>query len=122
MGNARPVAVQQPLAIALFMRKPDCDLDTPAPIHYTAVHGHREDKYRAVAGLNLHGPLWRDGRTAWQAPFTAAAQSQWDDYPALNDLLPWSSTGLAANRNWPSAPTPIVLRAALSRRLARDVV
>ena len=110
--------VQQPLAITLFTRKPDCDLDTPAPIHYTAVHGHREDKYQALAGLNLHGPLWRDARTAWQAPFTPAAQSQWDDYPALNDLLPWSSTGLTANRNWPSAPTPTVLKERLKALIA----
>lgn len=106
--------VQQPLAIALFTRTPGCDRDTPATIHYTAVHGHRTQKYEALAQLTLHGPQWRDVRTDWQSPFTPAALSQWDDYPALNDLLPWSSTGITANRNWPSAPTPAVLRERLT--------
>lgn len=102
--------VQQPLAIAIFTRTPDCDPQTPALIHYTAVQGRREEKYEALAKLSLSGPQWHPTRTAWQAPFTPAAQSQWDDYPALNDLLPWSSTGTTANRNWPSAPAPTVLR------------
>lgn len=112
--------VQQPLAIAIFTRTPNCDKETPAQIHYTAVHGRRAEKYTALQNLTLHGSHWHPTRTAWQAPFTPAAQSQWDDYPALNDLLPWSSTGVTANRNWPSAPTPSVLKERLKRLLAED--
>jgi hypothetical protein len=110
--------VQQPLAIAIFTRTPDCDSDTPALIHYTAVHGHRAEKYGALAELSLQGPQWHPTRTAWQAPFTPAAESQWDDYPALNDLLPWSSTGITANRNWPSAPASTVLKERLKVLIA----
>ncbi len=110
--------VQQPLAIALFTRTPDCDRDTPAQIHYTSVSGHRAEKYQALADLSLHGPQWRDARSVWQAPFTPAADTGWDDYPALNDLLPWSSPGVKANRNWPSAPTPTVLKERLKALIA----
>lgn len=110
--------VQQPLAIAIFTRTPRCDPQTPAQIHYTAVHGHRAEKYDALAKLNLRDTKWQPTRTAWQAPFTPAAQSQWDDYPALNDLLPWSSTGITANRNWPSAPTVAVLKERLKYLVA----
>lgn len=110
--------VQQPLAIAIFTRTPHCDPQTPAQIHYTAVHGHRAEKYDALAKLNLHDTQWYPTRTSWQAPFTPAAQSQWDDYPALNDLLPWSSTGITANRNWPSAPAVAVLKERLKRLVA----
>ncbi|ORW16176.1 hypothetical protein AWC17_15120 [Mycobacterium nebraskense] len=110
--------VQQPLAIAIFTRTPHCDPQTPAQIHYTAVHGHRAEKYGALAKLNLHDTQWHPTRTTWQAPFTPATQSQWDDYPALNDLLPWSSTGITANRNWPSAPVVAVLKERLKRLVA----
>lgn len=107
--------VQQPLAIALFTRTPNCDRDTPATIHYTAVRGRRADKYQALADLTLNGTQWREARTNWQAPFTPAADTDWDDYPALNDLLPWSAPGVKANRNWVIAPAASVLRERLKR-------
>lgn len=103
-------AVQQPLAIALFTRTPDCDRDTPATIHYTAVHGRRAEKYQELVDLTLTGSQWRQARTSWQAPFTPAADTDWDDYPALNDLLPWSAPGVKPNRNWIYAPAATVLR------------
>ena len=112
--------VQQPLAIAIFTRTPDCDPQTPAQIHYIAVHGHRAEKYDALAKLSLLDSQWHPTRTTWQAPFTPAAQSQWDDYPALNDLLPWSSTGVTANRNWPSAPTVTTLKERLKRLISES--
>ncbi|WP_432794497.1 type ISP restriction/modification enzyme [Rhodococcus ruber] len=102
--------VQQPLAIALFVRRPDCDRDVPATIHYTAVHGRRADKYAALATLHLTGPEWRLARTTWQASFTPAADTAWDDYPAVNDLLPWTAPGVKANRGWVYAPGPSILK------------
>lgn len=36
----------------------------------------------------------------------------------MNDLLPWSSTGITANRNWPSAPVVAVLKERLKRLVA----
>ncbi|GFG54058.1 hypothetical protein MAGR_54990 [Mycolicibacterium agri] len=57
--------VQQPLAIAIFTRTPHCDPQTPAQIHYTAVHGHRAEKCNALAKLNLQDTQWQ--RTTWQA-------------------------------------------------------
>lgn len=112
--------VQQPLAIALFTRKPDCDPDIPARIHYTAVHGRRADKYQALANITLTGAEWRDVRISWQAPFTPAADTDWDDYPALNDLLPWSAPGVKPNRNWIYAPATTVLRERLKVLIAEQ--
>lgn len=106
--------VQQPLAIALFTRTPDCDRDSPAPIHYTAVEGRRAEKYQALSELTLHGAQWRDARAAWQASFTPAADTAWDDYPALNDLLPWTAPGVKPNRNWVYAPDDLTLRSRLT--------
>lgn len=112
--------VQQPLAIALFARTPDCDRDTPATIHYTAVHGRRADKYQALANITLTGSHWRDARTKWQAPFTPAADTDWDDYPAVNDLLPWSAPGVKPNRNWIYAPDQATLRERLKTVIAES--
>lgn len=102
--------VQQPLAIAIFTRRSDCDPNIPAPVHYTALHGTRLEKYSNLADLGLDDEHWRDARTDWQAPFSPAAESAWDEYPATNDLLPWSSPGLTANRNWVIAPSAEVLQ------------
>lgn len=101
--------VQQPLAIAIFTRRPDCNPDVPATIHYTAVNGRRAEKYTALAGLHLDGDQWRPTRTAWQAPFTPSAESAWDDYPALNDVFPWAQPGVKANRAWVYAPRREIL-------------
>lgn len=102
--------VQQPLAIALFTRAPGCDPDTPAAIHYTAIAGTQAEKHQALAELTLDGPAWRSARTQWQAPFTPVPASAWDDYPSLNDVLPWAAPGVKPNRGWIYAPTISVLR------------
>lgn len=102
--------VQQPLAIAMFTRRANCDPNVPAPVHYTALHGTRVEKYADLAKLGLDDEHWRDARTDWQAPFTPAAESAWDDFPAVNDLLPWSSPGVKGNRTWIIAPAVDVLK------------
>jgi Predicted helicase len=102
--------VQQPLAIGIFVRRSGTDRDTPAKIRYVALHGRREQKYDQLAGLTLDGDQWKPVRDAWQAPFTPASETGWDDYPALGDLMPWASPGVKPNRTWVYAPHPDILR------------
>ena len=101
--------VQQPLAIGLFVRRPDVDLGVPAPIHYTEVSGRRAEKYEALSKVALAGNGWRDARSAWQAPLTPAADSAWDEWPAMDDLMPWTAPGVKPNRTWVYSPDPEVL-------------
>ncbi len=101
--------VQQPLAIGLFVRRADADQTVPAVIHHAAVRGQQREKFAALTGLRLDGPGWRDCRPAWRAPFTPAADTEWDTYPALNDLFPWTAPGVKANRTWVYDPSPAVL-------------
>jgi hypothetical protein len=105
-------AVQQPLAIGIFVRRADTDPTIPADLHYAEVSGRRESKYAQLAELRLEDPQWRPVRTGWDAPFTPApaATSSWDDYPALSDLFPWVTPGIKPNRNWVSAPAPGILQ------------
>ena len=101
--------VQQPLAIAIFARRVDADPSVPANLHYTEVTGRRADKYAQLADLSIEGSHWRPVRKAWDAPFTPAATSGWDDYPALSDLFPWVAPGIKPNRTWVYAPAPTIL-------------
>ena len=101
--------VQQPLAIGLFFRRSDKDPGVPADIRYRAVTGRRVEKFAAIAEVSLHDDEWRHCRTEWQSPFTPAADSSWDDFPALGDLMPWTAPGVKPNRTWVYAPSPVIL-------------
>lgn len=90
--------VQQTLAIGVFVRDPSTSVDEPAVIRYREVTGRRDDKYDQLATIELDDDGWRTARTAWQAPLTPAAESDWDDWPALDDLLPWTEPGWVSRR------------------------
>jgi predicted helicase len=102
--------VRQPLAIGLFVRKAGAARDVPATIHYRALHGRQAEKFAELAKVSLDDKGWRQARTGWTAPLTPAADTAWDDYPALNDVLPWTSPGVTGNRRWPYGPSPSVLQ------------
>ncbi|MET9775943.1 type ISP restriction/modification enzyme [Streptomyces sp. NPDC006367] len=107
--------VAQPLAICIFVRRADTDPDQPARIHYRALSGKRQEKFRQLKQIRLDDEAWRDTHDADVRPFTPATQSGWEDFPALDDLFPWGSPGMKANRSWVSAPSAETLR----RRWAR---
>lgn len=102
--------VQQQLAVALFVRRSDASPDVAATIHYSALFGRRDEKYQQLAALDLRSDAWRPVRDGWQAPFTPRAQTRWDDFPALGDLLPWTKPGVQANRTWVCGPDVEALR------------
>ncbi|MGC4854621.1 type ISP restriction/modification enzyme [Micromonospora sp. DT4] len=109
--------VRQPLAIGIFVRTAEATRDKPALIHHRTLTGRRADKLAALAEVQLDDGGWRDCRTDWEAPLTPAAAGSWDNYPALDDLMPWYSPGLFPTRTWVYAPS----RDVLSRRWARLV-
>lgn len=101
--------VRQPLAIGIFLRSVDTDVDVPADLKYQSVHGRQADKFAALKEIGLDGDGWRPVRTSWQAPLTPAALGDWDDFPALSDLMPWVAPGVKANRTWVFAPAKAIL-------------
>lgn len=109
--------IETPVAIGLFLRTEGKDENTPADIKYLAVHGTRDEKFADIAALAFDDDRWRPTRTKWTAPFTPAAASTWDDYPAADDLLPWKASGIMAGRGWIYAPSVDVLEERL-----RDVI
>jgi hypothetical protein len=101
--------VRQPLAIGLFVRHPDTDPEKPAAIRYRSISGLQREKFSALGQLSLDDDGWRSARDGWTAPFLPRASSGWDAYPAMNDLMPWTSPGVTGNRRWPYAPSPAIL-------------
>lgn len=101
--------VRQPLAIGLFLRGESTADDVPATVRYRSVSGRQAEKFSALADIGLDDDGWRFARTTWQAPLTPAADSAWDDFPALSELMPWVAPGVKANRTWVYAPAKAIL-------------
>lgn len=110
--------VRQPLAIGLFVRKPDNDPGTPAKLHYVSLSGLQLEKFAALAALRIDSGDWRAVRTDWSAPFTPASEGAWDAWPAVSDLLPWISPGLFPTRTWVYSPSPDTLQQRWARLVA----
>ncbi|MFD4877295.1 type ISP restriction/modification enzyme [Streptomyces sp. NPDC058420] len=96
--------VQQELAVAIFVRKANTSAEELAHIHYTALTGSRESKYQQLSELTLDGRQWKSARNDPYSDFTGAPQSCWDECPALDELLPWTRTGVTPSRTWVYAP------------------
>ncbi|SEC01535.1 N-6 DNA Methylase [Streptomyces sp. 2131.1] len=104
--------VAQPLAICVFVRRAGVErrADHAAPVHYRAVSGSRGDKYRQLREVHLDDDGWKATHPAGHRPFTPVTQSGWEEFPALDDLFPWGSPGVKANRSWVSSPSQETLR------------
>lgn len=112
--------VQQPVAIGIFIRKPDTDPGTPARIRYRAVHGRQADKFDQLKRIDLDDSDWEDCPDAWTAPFLPAGGDEWDSSPLLGDLMPWQSQGIVAGRTWVYAPLASTLHDRLNLLLSAD--
>jgi hypothetical protein len=103
--------VRQPLAIGLFLRKPDTSDQFPAVIHYRSIlSGPQAEKFADLARIRLDDDSWHPARADWTEPFTPAATSAWDTYPALSDFMPWYSPGVFPVRTWIYGPSAEILR------------
>jgi len=102
--------VRQTLAIGLFVRRAGGSATAPAVVHYREVHGKQTEKFSQLQAIRLDGDGWRDARTGWADPFTPAAESAWDDYPAVDDVFPWTSPGVKPNRTWVYSPSQDTLQ------------
>ncbi|MFE1783863.1 type ISP restriction/modification enzyme [Streptomyces sp. NPDC059506] len=112
--------VAQPLAICIFVRRADTDTERPARIHYRALPGKRQEKFRQLKEIRLDDGEWRETHDADVRPFTPVTQSGWEEFPALDDLFPWGSLGVTSNRSWVSAPSADILRRRWMRLIRED--
>ncbi|MFB9835379.1 type ISP restriction/modification enzyme [Actinoallomurus acaciae] len=112
--------VQHRLCITIVVRSGAGDRDQPAPVRYMAVEGRRSEKFAKLKELHLENSAWMDCPTDWQAPFLPSTSPEWQSYPYLGDLVPWSHSGLKPNRNWVHSPDSNTLRRRWMRLLRAD--
>jgi Type ISP C-terminal specificity domain/N-6 DNA Methylase len=96
--------IETPVAIAMFIRTKGTEKTTPAVIKHVTLTGDYASKMAALSTLTLDDGRWQPVRGKWTAPFTPASVGGWDSYPAVEDIMPWGSTGVTSNRGWVYSP------------------
>ncbi|WP_279743045.1 type ISP restriction/modification enzyme [Rothia dentocariosa] len=103
-------AIETPVTIALFVREPDTDENTPADLKYIALHGTFQQKMEALAKLDLRSPEFTDVRSGWSDKFMPITVGDWDSYPELPDFYASRFPGVKPNKTWVYAPSESVLQ------------
>jgi hypothetical protein len=97
--------VQQPVCIVMALRRSDAGSTGLARVRYRSLPtGHRNDKFEALAAVDLDGPGWADCPAEERASFFPKATGAWGEYAALEDLFVYSGSGVMPGRTWVIAP------------------
>jgi hypothetical protein len=110
--------VQQPVCITIAVRDGSTGRDTPATVRHRSIAGRRAEKFVALGAVELDGEGWAECSTDWGAPFLPASSLGWQAMPALEDLMPWSGSGVMPGRTWVVAPSPATLASRWDRLIA----
>ena len=104
-------AVQQPVCIVLALRDRSTTSDSPAPVYFHQLTaGPRTEKFAQLSVLSLTSPMWEACPQDWRAPFLPESAARWMSYPALEDLLRWSGSGIMPGRAWVISPDKVTLK------------
>ena len=99
-------AIQTPVAIAIAVRYGKLKEDTPAKVHYALIDGTRDGKLKALDAVADFASLtWQDCPGDWRVPFKPMRTGDYFACPRVNDILPWTHSGMQTSRNWVIAPT-----------------
>ncbi|MEV4142494.1 type ISP restriction/modification enzyme [Amycolatopsis sp. NPDC049691] len=94
---------QQPICVAVFIRRGTPNPTVPALIHRVSVSGNVPDKEGVLERLQVDSE-WDTCADDWSAPFRSLGDERWGSMPALSELMPWQSPGVKPNRTWVYAP------------------
>jgi Type ISP C-terminal specificity domain len=112
-------SVPHPVCIGIFA----CDSDvtkSPPEMKYLAISGDQREKFEELKNVSVKGSGWvtcADGATA---SLRSARLASWLQYPAIEDLLPYTSLGVTCNRAWVRAPETEVLARRWRRLIMAD--
>ena len=120
-------AMRQPVAIVTAVRRADTNGDEPALIRYHMVPpGTRQAKMSHIQTIREPecGTVWEElpedtTDSGWRGPFTPRpGGDEWENMQRVDDLLPWSASGVMVGRTWPIAPHRDTLRRRWKKLLA----
>lgn len=100
---------QQPICIAVFIRRGEMNRDVPARIHRISVVGTFDEKCVALQRLELDTARWQECLSGWGDALSPPGDAHWHSMPAMTELMPWSSPGVKPNRTWVYAPSANIL-------------
>jgi hypothetical protein len=101
--------VPHPVCIGIFACDSDADNKHSSQISYLAIPGDQREKFEALKDVGVRSSGWgKCARTA-TASLRSARLESWLQYPAIDDLLPYTSLGVTCNRAWVRAPETEVL-------------
>ena len=99
--------VQHEVCIVLASRSPGASRDlakTATVRHRTLPPGTREEKFAALAAVQLDDDGWTDCPKHRHTPFLPARTGDWATFPALPDLFAYDGSGVMPGRIWPISP------------------
>jgi hypothetical protein len=96
--------VQHPVCIGIFARSSEPQIDQPARFRFIAVAGSQQEKFKRLTSINLTHGAFLDCPIGWDAPFRPVQAGGWTQFPAIDNLLPYTSLGVTSNRAWVRAP------------------
>ncbi|MEU6034687.1 type ISP restriction/modification enzyme [Actinomadura sp. NPDC047616] len=112
--------VGRQLSVVVFVRCADAKAEQPADVRYLALEGTRDEKFARLTSVTPSDPSWLPCACRWEAPFLPVVNEEWEEMPALSDIMPWRSRGVTPGRTWVYAPTPEILRRRWQRFVSAD--
>lgn len=112
--------VQHEVCIGIFARCGAADQTIPARIRHLTISGTQNEKFAGIQDASLRTGAWLDCPTSWTAPLRPAQAGPWTQFPAIEDLFPFTSLGVKPNRAWVTSPRQDVLDTRWSMLLSAD--
>ena len=112
--------VPHPVCIGIFARDSNADNSDSPEMNYLAISGDQREKFQALKDVGVRAPGWGKCAKAATASLRSARLESWLQYPAIEDLLPYTSLGVTCNRAWVRAPEKEVLARRWRRLIMAD--
>ena len=101
---------QQPICVAVFIRRGDPNPAVPALIHRVEIAGAVDEKADKLDVLSIDDPNYQSCTDGLSTTFEVARRDVWNSMPPMVDLMPWVAPGIKPNRTWVYAPEKETLR------------
>ncbi len=89
-------------------------------MNYLAISGDQRKKFEALKDIGVNASGWGTCAGGTTASLRSARLESWLQYPAIEDLLPFTSLGVTCNRAWVRAPETEVLARRWRRLIVAD--